>query len=245
MFPRTSVVIEHEGRRPFVSDPAIATLYNTGQRYERRAISPDGDRCDWFAVSSDVLRDAVRPLDPSAADDASHVIRHEHARVDSSLYLEQRRLFDSVRTGRCQDPIEVEERVLALLGRVLQAAYAPGSLAGPSNNRRATRQRALAVDDARTFVGPRVTSRLSLSDIAVAAGCSPFHLCRAFRAVMGSTVHEYLTALRLRVALDRMDRVSDLTEVALSCGFSSHSHFSAAFKRAFRVTPSQVLRARS
>jgi AraC-like DNA-binding protein len=35
-----------------------------------------------------------------------------------------------------------------------------------------------------------------------------------------------------------------LTEVALDLGYSSHSHFSAAFRALFGVTPSSVRRAR-
>jgi AraC-like DNA-binding protein len=34
----------------------------------------------------------------------------------------------------------------------------------------------------------------------------------------------------------------DLTLLALDCGFSSHSHFSAAFSRAFGITPSRLRR---
>jgi AraC family transcriptional regulator len=72
---------------------------------------------------------------------------------------------------------------------------------------------------------------------------SVFHLCRTFRAVTGQTIHAYRTQLRLRAALERVEYASDLSAVALDLGFSSHSHFTAAFRRAFGVTPSGVRRA--
>src|SRR5690348_15776892 len=47
VFPRTSVWIQHEGSRPFLADPTIATIYNRSQRYQRFPAGADGDRCDW------------------------------------------------------------------------------------------------------------------------------------------------------------------------------------------------------
>jgi AraC family transcriptional regulator len=44
----------------------------------------------------------------------------------------------------------------------------------------------------------------------------------------------------LRVALERLSEGDcDLTELALNLGFSSHSHFTDAFKREFGRTPSE------
>ena len=61
-----------------------------------------------------------------------------------------------------------------------------------------------------------------------------------FRAVTGQTIHAYRMQLRVRSALERIERASDLSAVALALGFSSHSHFTASFRRAFGVTPSGV-----
>src|SRR4051812_45499835 len=64
VFPRTSVEIRHSDARPFVADPTVVTLYNRRQAYERRPVSRDGDRCDWYAVAPAILRDALTPRDP-------------------------------------------------------------------------------------------------------------------------------------------------------------------------------------
>jgi AraC-like DNA-binding protein len=45
--------------------------------------------------------------------------------------------------------------------------------------------------------------------------------------------------LRLARALVELPHADDLSTLALEVGFSSHSHFSAAFRRAFGCTPSQ------
>ena len=49
--------------------------------------------------------------------------------------------------------------------------------------------------------------------------------------------------MRLRTALERAaDPGADLTDLALDLGYSSHSHFTAAFRKAFGVTPSAFRR---
>jgi AraC-like DNA-binding protein len=70
-------------------------------------------------------------------------------------------------------------------------------------------------------------------------GCTPFSLCRAVRAATGGTLHAWLVRLRLQVSLESVaEPRGDLTGIALDLGFSSHSHFTDAFRRAFGITPS-------
>jgi AraC-like DNA-binding protein len=81
---------------------------------------------------------------------------------------------------------------------------------------------------------------LSLSDIAREGDVSVFRVCRVFRAATGSTLHAYRNQMRLQAALERLGGGESLTEVALDLGYSSHSHFTAAFRELFGVTPSSV-----
>ena len=244
VFPRTSVVIEHEGRRPFVTDSTIATLYNTGQRYERRPIHRDGDRCDWFAVSDDLLRDAVRPFDPEAADNPRGAMRFANTFVPSLLYLEQRRLFTRITNASDPDPLETEELVIALLGRVIGAAYRGRPSNDGRHQPRAAAQNLSLSEAVRERLARSFRNRVTLGALAQAVGCSPFHLSRAFRSVTGSTIHEHLMRLRVRTTLEDLTTGASLSDVALAAGFSSHSHFTAAFRRAFGTPPSRAFRAR-
>lgn len=55
----------------------------------------------------------------------------------------------------------------------------------------------------------------------------------------GTTIHDYLRRQRLRAALEPLAETStDLARLALDLGFSSHSHFTGAFRREFGRTPS-------
>ena len=67
------------------------------------------------------------------------------------------------------------------------------------------------------------------------------HLARVFRRHSGVSVHRTILTLRLRDSLDRLREASaDIASIALDLGFSDHSHFTAAFRRAFGITPSRA-----
>ena len=86
-----------------------------------------------------------------------------------------------------------------------------------------------------------MSERVTLDDVARAVHVSPFHLARIFQQQTGVPVHRYLTQLRLRASLERLaDGAGDLTAVALELGFSSHSHFTDAFRREFGHSPSEM-----
>lgn len=237
VFPRTAVTIAHEAGPPFLADATVATLYNEGQRYERRAVSAGGDRCDWYAVTPALAREVARTLDP-VVDDTPRPIRHAQAPVDVQLYRRQRRFFRAVADGRLADPLAIEETTLSLVQDALGRASADAS-----RRERACRHRGRLglVEAACRLIARHFTAQLTLSSLSARLGCSPFHLCRAFRAITGTTLHAYQNDLRLRAALEAVESGRPLTDIALDHGFSSHSHFTEAFHRAFGVPPSRAL----
>ena len=80
--------------------------------------------------------------------------------------------------------------------------------------------------------------RLSVEWLARAAGCSPDHLARRFRAETGSTVVAWLTGERVAMArrLLREDRYQ-VAEVGWACGFAQASYFIRVFRARMGVTP--------
>ena len=79
---------------------------------------------------------------------------------------------------------------------------------------------------------------LSLSQIARAIGASPAYLTDLFHRIEGMPIYRYQTRLRLARALGQLPHAEDITQLALELGFSSHSHFSSAFRSTFGMTPS-------
>ena len=58
-------------------------------------------------------------------------------------------------------------------------------------------------------------------------------------------MHAYRNDVRLRLSLEAvMDGEQDLSQIALDAGFSSHSHFTSAFRAHFGLTPSGARDAR-
>ncbi len=236
VFPRTPVWIRHEGERPFLADPAVVVFYNPAQPYTREALSSAGDRCEWFALDAGTALEVVAEALPSARACPRRPFPFSHAACDSASYLAQRELFLSLVRGGKADPLRVEEEVLTLLARILRLGLATG--AGSSGERASERERK-AVRDTRALLAERFQDALGLGTVAEEVGLSRFRLCRAFRRMTGTTIHAYRDGLRTRAALEALGKGgTDLTGLALDLGYSSHSHFSERFRRAFGVTPS-------
>jgi AraC family transcriptional regulator len=89
------------------------------------------------------------------------------------------------------------------------------------------------------FLEANFSSPIRLADVARAVSASPAYLTDVFRRVEGVPLHRYVMELRLGRALLELPHTTDLTTLAFDLGFSSHSHFAAAFRRAFGCTPSQ------
>jgi AraC-like DNA-binding protein len=230
VFPRTAVAIEHEHERPFAANPNVVTFYNRGQRYQRHAVSEQGDRCDWFGIRPDIVRDCL-------AAQAEQVFSWARGKCDSQTYLRQRHLFEFARSGQAS-VLAVEEEVVALLNSVLQQAVT-GPLAVA--RRPAQRKARDVVHEAETIVSARFDQTLHLSEIARQVGVSVFHLCRIFRRYAGLPLHGYLKQLRIRHGLERVsERRDNFSTIATDLGFVHHSHFTTAFRSAFGETPSAV-----
>jgi AraC family transcriptional regulator len=239
-FPRTSVRIRHVGGPEFVADPTVVSIYNRAQRYLRERLHPAGDLCDWWGVDDETAQEIAASVDAGAHQGRGGPFRFAVARCSHDLYLRQRALLHRLSAGD-MDELEAEEAVLGIVSEVLRsAAQGQGASASGASGASdaSTRHRALA-QSALALLAVRHRENLSLDDVARALSASPFHLCRVFRAQTGASLHAQLTSVRLRTALECIEQgAQDLTQVALDAGFASHSHFSAAFGRAFGVSPS-------
>lgn len=92
---------------------------------------------------------------------------------------------------------------------------------------------------ARDFVHENALEPLSLSTIAEAVGRHEIHLAREFRRHFGAPVGAYQRRLRIEhAAILLCDPRRSLSEIALDCGFSSHSHLCREFKAQMGLTPS-------
>lgn len=241
VFPRTSVRITHVGGEPIVANPNVVMFYNRGQIYRRAPISAQGDRCEWFAFHPGTILDAVRDYHPAATEHPDRPFPFAHGPSDAASYMLQRLVVEHIFGDPQPDALWIEELLLHVLMRTVQSAFrARGDQPRPArpNTRRAHAELARTTQE---LIATHFDEPLILEWIARQVHSSPYRLCRIFRARTGQTIHEYQNQLRLRTALERIpDCRGDLTALALDLGYASHSHFTAAFRRAFGTVPSQL-----
>ncbi len=133
------------------------------------------------------------------------------------------------------DALDAEEHLLHTASLLLSANDPTRSKSIRTANTRNQR----ATVRARQFLAERYCDAIALTDVAQFANTSPFHLSRLFRARYGVGVFAFRERLRITSALRALSQQhADLTELAHALGYASHSHFSAAFRRAIGCTPS-------
>jgi len=103
----------------------------------------------------------------------------------------------------------------------------------------ATYARRRLVDRVKVLLASDLSRRWTLAEIAAEIGGSAVYLTQAFQQVEGLPLYRYQLRLRLARALDLIAGRGDLSGLAQDVGFSSHSHFTAAFRQAYGVTPSE------
>jgi AraC-like DNA-binding protein len=104
---------------------------------------------------------------------------------------------------------------------------------------RSTKSPAKSIQQAKAFLSENLDQKLSLADVAGAAGLSRYHFLRVFKRETGLSPHLFRT-------LRRIDRAKQLlrgglapAHTALSVGFSDQSHFTNTFRRFTGATPGQ------
>ena len=90
-------------------------------------------------------------------------------------------------------------------------------------------------------------SKLNFSQKQAAELCcvSESYFCRLFKLTFKTTYNHYLHEYRLRTALTLLGQGRTTTDIALSLGYASSSHFISKFKEQFGVTPSKWIKEKS
>ncbi|WP_114208498.1 helix-turn-helix domain-containing protein [Acidisarcina polymorpha] len=90
------------------------------------------------------------------------------------------------------------------------------------------------------YIDTHLSDHLDLRALSREAGISQFHFAALFRKAVGRSPHQHILHLRLQAARSMLCRKDKSAfEIALTCGFKSSSHFSAAFRRKFSQSPTE------
>ncbi|HEY7003562.1 MAG TPA: AraC family transcriptional regulator [Gaiellaceae bacterium] len=229
VFPRTPVTIRQLGREPVVCDRNHVLFFNPGQRFFRSLRSRDGDRSYYVELKPELMfRLGGLATFPFA-----------FGPCDPGVFLLQRLAVRHLREPNPDSQL-VEECVTEAVSQALTRARAFHGLR--AHGREATRAaHREIVDQTKELLAARFREHLTMGEIAGAIGVSRFHLSRVFRSCTGFSLHGYRNQLRLRAAVERLvDPQTILPPLAAELGFSSHSHFTAAFREAFGIAPSEL-----
>lgn len=88
------------------------------------------------------------------------------------------------------------------------------------------------------YISDRLADNIQLSDLAELLGLSQFHFSRLFKQSTGVSPYQYVLQQRIECAKHLL-KTTDLPimEIALRCGFSSHSHLGKWFRQYVGVSP--------
>jgi AraC family transcriptional regulator len=219
VFPYRGVYIRHLGHDQAVAEANQVLFFNAGEGYRVSHPVPGGDASLSLAIDQSLL--AELPTTPAR--------RQQRLRIDAGTQALSALLRHSLRR-KIAEPLEAESLALTLAQRALGPRCTPG--AG------ATTGRQRLVDRAKLVLTGDPARRWTLAGIAAEVRCSPVYLTQVFQQVEGMPLYRYQLRLRLARALDLLARYDDLSALSLDLGFSSHSHFSAAFRQAYGRSPS-------
>jgi AraC family transcriptional regulator len=227
VFPYRGVFVRHLGRDDAVAEANQVLFFNAAEAYRVSHPIAGGD------ASLDLRVDAAL---------LAELAPREEMRTGTSSFRRQRRRIDPraqalvalLRHGLLRnvaETLEAETLALTLVRRTLgeRTSHAAGASAG----------RQKLVDRAKLVLSSDLARRWTLAEIAAEVGVSPVYLTQVFRQVEGVPLYRYQLRLRLARALDLLSSYDDLTTLGLDLGFSSHSHFSAAFRQAYGRTPAE------
>lgn len=95
-----------------------------------------------------------------------------------------------------------------------------------------------AVQRMQSCIELHLNQPITLHMLADAAGYSPWHAAKIFKALLGKSPFEYIRALRLsRAAVRLRDEDVKIVDVAFDFVFDSHEGFTRAFSKQFGITP--------
>lgn len=229
VLPYRGLFVWEVGRDSVVGDPNQALFVAPGEEFRMMQPVPGGYAEVIVTPDESLLEELLGG--PGRSPRLHPLFRRRARRIDPALQLARARFLGLTRGGA--EALEAEELLLSLL-RAALGEQGPAVLPARCTQR--------LMERAKAYLAAELGGSIGLAEIARAVGASPGYLTQLFRSVEGIPLHAYLTQLRLAQALVELPHAEDLTALALELGFSSHSHFSARFRRAFGLTPSEFRR---
>lgn len=88
------------------------------------------------------------------------------------------------------------------------------------------------------YMGSHYAEQITLPEIAAYCGFSKPYFSKRFRQEMGFCFTDYLLHLRLKKAIELLEKTKkNVTEIAFECGFNDSNYFGGCFKKVMKTSP--------
>lgn len=175
-------------------------------------------------LSAALSRAVVRP----------DLFRYEHFPITPAMRMVIEQILSPPVTESLL-PLYLENKVLELIVlRLDQAAQGPRSGEGPDLNRKDRRNISLARD----ILVEEMADPPSIRELSRRAGINEFKLKAGFRKLFGDTIYRTLKKVRMEKARRLLSETdANVLTVANQVGYANPSHFAAAFRKTFGISP--------
>ena len=244
VLPLRGVFVKHHDHRTHVvADICHGIFFNADEPYRVSHPVAGGDECLAIEPTSDVLREIAGSRGEAGRPDKA-TFGGTDVLLTAELILARKSLRHRL-ASRLASRLEADETALQLLAATTRSARIGRPAAIHKREQTRSRHEEI-VEQMKITLASEPAQDWTLSALAKRVYSSPFHLARLFRRYAGVPLHRYQTMARLTAALDDvLDTSRDLATVGVDFGFSSHSHFTAAFRKIFGTTPSLLRRSAS
>jgi AraC-like DNA-binding protein len=232
VFAYRGIFVRHVGRNDAVAEANQLLFFNEAETYQVSHPIEGGDACLDLVIEEGHLRE----LAPQEQLRAGGVLafRRQRRRIDPRAQALVALLRHSL-SRNVAETLEAETLALTLVRRSLGERTSHVAGASPGRQK--------LVDRAKLVLASDLSRRWTLADIAAEVGVSPVYLTQMFQQVEAMPLYRYHLRLRLARGLDLLGRYDNLTTLGMDLGFSSHSHFSSAFRQVYGRTPAEFQRA--
>ncbi|HEY4149001.1 MAG TPA: AraC family transcriptional regulator [Chitinophagaceae bacterium] len=138
--------------------------------------------------------------------------------------------------SRSGSRLQIDQLVMEIVEKILSAVtdYTPN----PFISGQLKKHHLITIEKAKEYITGHFTEDISLIETARYCHISPFHFSRVFKAFTSTSPHQFLLGIRLKQAeLLLRDGGLPVADIAFSSGFNSLEHFSAAFSKKYRQSP--------
>lgn len=88
------------------------------------------------------------------------------------------------------------------------------------------------------YINDHLSQDIKLADLAALLDMSQFHFSHVFKQAIGTSPYQYLLQQRIERAKQLLKQPEQtIMDIALECGFNSHSHLSNKFRQMTGMTP--------